>query len=131
MVYFKEKLVQQATQMVSQDYIQAAELHEFIDVYNDLCRINQAEQNLFHETGKDTARQLNLELRKKYPIINRMLDIADNLSRNFPSLYNSNPTRTSSNELLYLQQDRCGILCHVLIKKNIIKKIEEFIDYVD
>ena len=95
---------------------------------------NERAINFYHKYGFefDGCRQLNSELREKYPIIDQLLDIADRMPRIIHySPYSNNSTRNQTNEAAYLQQDHVGILCHVLMKKNIIREIEEWIDYVD
>lgn len=97
---------------------------DLVDVKNDLDKINiilssaPTKENLFN------AVVLNDKLRKKYPIIDDMLEIANSLTV---------AADGQSNDLLEyakLKQDIFGILLHVLIKKNIIKNIEDFIDYI-
>lgn len=132
MIYFKEMYITQAKKIIEGPFHQAEEIKEFSDIRNDLKRIAQAERHLHSNSGREAARQLNSELREKYPIIDQLLDIADRMPRIIHySPYSNNSTRNPTNEAAYLQQDRVGILCHVLMKKNIIREIEEYIDYVD
>ncbi len=116
-VTFNKHLVNQAYKIIYDSI-------DLVDVKNDLDKINiilssvPTEENLFN------AVVLNDKLRKKYPIIDDMLEIASNLTFAVAD--------GQSNDLLEyakLKQDIFGILVHVLIKKNIIKNIEDFIDY--
>lgn len=131
MIYFKEMYIIQAKEMIYKPFHQAEEIKEFIGIRKDLDRIAQAGQHLHSNSGREAARQLDLELREKYPIINQMLDIANGIPRKISSLCNSNSTRNSTREAAYLQQDYYGILCYFLMKNKVIGKVEECIDYVD
>lgn len=76
------------------------------------------------------AAELNDELRRKYPLINTLLNIAERMPKRIVR-GNSvivNNTPPVMNELV---QDTFGILATVLLKKNIINTIEQFIDYVE
>ena len=121
MIHFDNNLAKEAFKI-------AHEAHELSDVANDLNRINTVLsttptiENLFE------SQRLDIELREKYPTIDKMLAIA-----------NSYPTATSvsqSNtqelpEYANLKQDYFGILCYVLLKKQLTSSIEQFIERVD
>lgn len=79
---------------------------------------------------KRRAWELNDELRKKYPVIERMLAVADRLSSSYAMLQTS-AAAGETVEYRVLQQDYFGILCHVLLKKGITQNIEQIIENVD
>lgn len=120
MIHFKQDLNEKALQ----------EIKDFIDLAHDYQKINDVLNSLWTKEVLAYALQLDNELRQKYKTINLMLDIADILPKR--SLTNSNASNTNMPvSISRLIQDRYGILTDVLLKKSIIKKIEDFIDYVD
>lgn len=72
------------------------EAHDCADVLHDLDRIEQAKANAYCYGGVFAAEQLDRELRKKYPMIDVMLDIA-NTMRSSP-LLPSQPGRNRTME---------------------------------
>ena len=78
---------------------------------------------------KQRAWELNEELRKKYPAIDRMLAVADRLSPSYAPLQTAAAAGETA-EYRVLQQDYLGILCHVLLKKGITQNIEQIIENV-
>lgn len=121
MIHFDNNLVKEAFKI-------AHEAHELSDVANDLNRINivlsttPTMQNLFE------AQRLDNELREKYPTIDKMLDIANS----YPIATVASQSNTQGlPEYANLKQDYFGILCYVLLKKEITSSIEQFIEKVD
>ena len=115
--------------------------HELLDVSQDLKEVQrQMEQveyssliliNSDHERCRrlQQARELTGVLREKYPTINQMLNIANK----FPQPQSSYFTPVSvseTEEYENLRQDYYGILCHTLLKKELIRTIEQFIERV-
>ena len=106
------------------------EAHDCIDIFLDLNRIEQAEANLYNPyVGVSAADQLDRELRRKYPTIDKMLDLANTLLPPSPqvSSIRSEEDRALSN----LNQDYCGILCDTAVKKGLARSIKDCIESVD
>ena len=101
------------------------EAHDCADVATDLLRI----QNTIVYGTDEEAMRLDLELWKKYPIINAMLQIANSLpvqpSQCAAAAAGESPSKAN------LRQDYYGILCHIAVKKGIKKSIEDCIDYIE
>lgn len=121
MIYFNQKLVAKALKEVS----------DYIDVAKDVSHIQFLVNSPYTKDVLTEARQLNHELRKKYPTIETMLAFAATMPKiNFGAgdqpLYADNAPA----EIKALVQDYYGILADVLIKKGIIQQIEQFIDRV-
>ena len=121
MIHFDNNLAKEAFKI-------AHEAHELSDVANDLNRINTVLsttptiENLFE------AQRLDNELRKKYPTIDKMLEIANS----YPIIRVASQSNTQDlPEYANLKQDYFGILCDVLLKKGITTSIEQFIEKVD
>lgn len=100
------------------------EAHDCADVATDLCRI----QNTIAYGKDEEATRLDLELWKKYPAINAMLQIANSLPMQ-PSQYAAAAAGESPSKA-NLRQDYYGILCDTAVKKGIKKSIEDCIDHV-
>ena len=110
------------------------EAKDCADTLNDLNRIEQAKANVYFDGGLLTADQLDRELRMKYPIIDKMLDIANAMRMNSPLSPAPRTGQTRSAEdiaISNLEQDRCGIICQVALKKEIVQNIKEIIRIVD
>lgn len=118
------------------------ESHELSDISQDLQKVQwQMEQvaysnlclvcdNFERFRRLQQARELNNELRKKYPVINNMLNIANRLPRaQAPSPASAGAPETDEYE--FLRQDYFGILCHTLLNKKLIEAGEEFIERVE
>ena len=87
--------------------------------------------NDMHQILKQ-ARELNFEIRKKYPTIDKMLAAAEKFpKRPRISRPGDNEKSRSLEEHTLLEQDQYGILCHTLLKKGITSRIEEFISHVE
>lgn len=100
------------------------EAHDCADVANDLIRI----QRIIAIGTDEDALHLDLELRRKYPVIDTMLQIANSLpvqpSQCAAAAAGESPSKAN------LRQDYYGILCHIAVKKGIKKSIEDCIDHV-
>ncbi len=121
MIQFDKNLVEEALKTVH-------EAHELSDVLNDLNRINDALSTVTSADNLIKAKMLDDELRSKYPTINKMLIVANR----FPvTTVSSRSTFNELPEYANLKQDYFGILCHVLLKKQITTSIEQFIENVD
>lgn len=98
--------------------------HDCAEVANDLLRI----QNTIAYGTDEEAMRLDLELWKKYPTINAMLQIANSLpvqpSQCAAAAAGESPSKAN------LRQDYYGILCHIAVKKRIKESIEDCIDHV-
>jgi len=123
MIHFKQNLTNQALSMIK-------EQKELSDVLSDLSRIEQAKNDLYTHDGIQRAQNLDSEMRKKYPIIDVMLNTANRFKPMVPANVRSAPMNEPE-EMTRLQQDRCGIICDTLLKKQITSSVEEYIDYVD
>ena len=101
------------------------EAHDCTEVANDLLRI----QRIIANGTDEEAMRLDLELRRKYPIIDAMLQIANSLpmqpSQRTATVSGESPSKAN------LWQDYYGILCDTAVKKNIKKSIEDCIDHVE
>ncbi len=118
MIHFDNNLVKEAFKI-------AHEAHELSDVAYDLNRIDSVLsttptlENLFE------AQRLDNELRERYPTIDRMLAIANS----YPMATVASQSNTQDlPEYANLKQDYFGILCYVLLKKEITTSIEQFIE---
>lgn len=134
MIYFRESYISEAYKIID-------ELREFSDTRDDLQKIEGMKQRIkiaiysrasVSEMNNvlQHAKNLNDELNRKYPIIQQMLQCANGLKRT----HSTNSMDTSDNipdAYKMLEQDRCGILCHTLLKKGITNTIEETIEHVE
>ena len=108
------------------------EARDCADILRDLDRIGQAKANVYSYGGVFAADQLDRELRQKYPTIDVMLNIADTMRSN--PLFPPQDRQTCSEEeraISNLQQDYCGILCDVAVKKEVKKSIKDCIKDVN
>ena len=134
MIHFKESYFGEARKIVN-------ELRDFSDVKEDLNKIDnlrdQIDMAVHNHFGIDEmnyilqkARELNDALRRKYPIIDEMLQVANRVpvKRATPVL---NQGEQKPIEYVMLEQDRCGILCHMVLKKGLTQSIEEIIAWVE
>lgn len=60
-----------------------------------------------------------------------MLDIANRMPKRIGLAVAGRNEDLKPVEYKALQQDRCGIICHVILKKEITKTVEEMIEYVE
>lgn len=100
------------------------ESHDCLDVVHDL----EAIQNTLDYGSNLDAARLDDYLRKKYPSIDTMLNIVASIPVQLCS-GNSDAARQSPYKS-ELEQDRCGILCQVAIKKGLAQDLESCIDHV-
>ena len=127
MIYFNSQLVEQATKAIKKS-------HDLADVANDLIRINNAINTIGFPNGVQEARQLDAEMRWKYPMIDEMLRIANHMPHFQNAARVSIPqtsTYAETEECAALRQDMYGILCETLIKKGYTHSVEQFIERVD
>ncbi len=99
--------------------------HDYLDVANDLDKI----QNTLDYGSDLDAAILNDYLRKKYPIIDTMLNIADSIQLH--TRYKKSNAIIQSPYNAMLVQDRCGILFQTAIKAGLVQDLESCIDYVE
>ena len=120
MIHFYENLVAKTLETVKSAY-------DCVDVSHDLLRINEAIENA-KQGNWITGADLDQEMRRKYPVINRMDQFATALST--PIM---NPQKYSNSAIVLsnLNEDYYGILCETAIKKGIVRNIKEFIQSVD
>ena len=121
MIHFKPYLVNEALKI-------AHEAQELSNVLTDIDRINVALTDVPDTENLIKARMLDHELRSKYDTIDKMIAIANSFpvtSANSQSIPNDLPEHAN------LRQDYYGILCDVLIKKQVTTSIEQFIKTVD
>lgn len=140
MIFFKVELNYKALKLIK-------ESHDLLDVATDLDKIDQAQNNIDlhamdyyksqnelsfanYQTSLYNANNLDKELRKKYPTIDLLLNTAEMLPKITVARSSGNAV-VKPQEYQALNQDRCGIKCHVLIKKGIISHAEQFIDRVE
>ena len=106
------------------------EAHDCADVFRDLNRIEQVGANVYTVYGGvSAAKQLDHELRQKYPTIDKMLDLANTMLP--PSPQASNIRSEEDRAISNLNQDYCGILCDTAVKKGLAKSIKDCIESVD
>lgn len=104
------------------------EAHDCVDILHDLDRIEQAKANVHSYGGVFAAAQLDRELRQKYPTIDVMLGIANAMRSDplFPPQIEQNRT-IEEIAMDNLQQDYCGILCDMAVKKRVKQSIKDCI----
>ena len=122
MIHFDPELVSKVIE-VAKD---AADLR---DVTKDLQQIKNAQAGILQFGDVVTARRLDAKLRKKYPVIDEMLDWANRMP---PTLQTGPSNQTQlPQEVSNLQQDYYGIICHIALKKGLVQSIKQFIKSVD
>ena len=121
-LYFHESLVKQAESIVR-------ETRDLFDAATDMGKIQQAVNNIYGLNGKQNARLLDIELQQKYQIIGQMFAVANTIANILPNFAPSSSYEPL--EVENLRQDYYGILCHVLLKKSVIKSIEQFIQKIE
>ena len=126
MIYFRRELLDLADDL--------CKTKDFIDVADDLLKIDCAKTSITFYGDVEYVRKLDAKLRSKYPEIDMMLSIAAIMPKVInPSSFQNTQTiyNESSNIEVRLNQDKCGIYTHVLLKSKSIKEIKDFIEYVD
>lgn len=125
MIYFDKILCEEAKQIIdTKDYIDLVKDLSDIDEHLNVLNINPTHAVII------SAKNLDAHLLGKYPIITKLLEVGNKMSTQSPKSKNKFQTLAESLKS-NLTQDYFGILCHVLIKKDIIKTVEQFIDHVD
>lgn len=122
MIYFNKDLIKSVLDL-------AKEAHDCADVLKDLDRINDAIANIQNYDGLGQARELDKELRDKYPCIDVMLGVAQTMSSGFSGQAQS--SSYSLPEISNLNQDYHGIICGTAVKKGIVHEIKDMIERVD
>lgn len=122
MIYFYDELVRRTLDTIKEAY-------DCADVLNDLNRIEQEIANIKLNGNLFMATQLDQEMRKKYPCIDRLIDFANSIP--IPSVRVKKSYSANEAIITSLNQDYYGILCDTAIKKQIIQSIKEFIKNVD
>ena len=127
MIHFKSYLVAQAEKVIM-------ESHDMAETANDLYRIKSAINTISSPNGLLVARQIDTEMRKKHPMIDEMLRLA-NLMPHYTNIVQvSNPNasiQADTVEYKALIQDKYGILCDTLIKKGYTRSVEQFIERIE
>ena len=127
MIYFNTQLVQQALKAIR-------ESGDLADTANDFNRICNAISAISFPNGLREARQLHDEMRRKHPMIDEMLRIANHMPH-FQNAARVSISQTSTyaetEECAALRQDMYGILCEALMKKGYTHSVEQFIERVD
>lgn len=119
-IYFTSDLEIQVLKAIKEAY-------DCADVKNDLDRIRWMIQ--YGTNGQ--AGYLDWEMRKKYPMIDYMLQVANHFPAQAHSPGYCGKGITASPEKSNLEQDYWGILCDIAIKKGIKKGLEDCIDRIE
>lgn len=124
MIYFHRNLVEKAIKAIE-------EAHELLDIKSDITEIDTTIGKIrkcMNYENLQVAQNLDNTLRKKYSTIALMLEVANKMA---PLSLNAGYAQQNEiPEITQLTQDKCGILCHTLLKKGIIGKAEDFIEKV-
>lgn len=126
MIHFKTELKDKAFEVIKSK--------DDVDLANDLIEIdkhlNALKTQPLNELVLFSAQNFDKELHKKYPIIDVLLNAGSKMATVLKI-----PARPycSDSEALQsaLTQDTFGILCHSLLKEQVIDSAETFIDHVD
>lgn len=121
MLYFKKDLIALAKQIAD-----ARKEKDDIKAFNELSHIEQIIQ-YYQFTGKydpQYAALFDLKIRNDYPIIDELYNLPSNGSPQKDAVN----TKKLPNELIALDTDRYGILISVLLKKEIISKLEDILE---
>lgn len=124
MIYFHQNLAKKAIKAIE-------ETHELLEIKSGIADIDATIgkiRNCMSYENLQAAQNLDRTLRKKYSTIALMLEVADKMAP--LSLNVGYAQQNEIPEITKLTQDRCGILCHTLLKKGIIGKTEDFIEKV-
>ena len=124
MVHFKKELSTQALQL-----IEAKGSFEKIKAYNDIQQIKTFFNAYINGYWYDSisAKKLDKRLREDYPVI----DSINNLSGFTTSTQSESNLPSIDPDISRLIQDYWGIQLDVLLKDCVVKKLEDFVDYVD
>ena len=124
-MYFKPELKDLALEL-----IKAKDNIELLDDINELSNKITALETCPMRDVLLSALKLDGQMRRKYPIIGKLLNAGNKLATVFkmpPHQYSTEAERL----IEYIRQDMYGILCHALIKEKVIEKVEQFIDHAD
>ena len=124
MVHFKKELSTQALQL-----IEAKGSFDKIKAYNDIQQIKTFFNAYTNGYWYDSisAKKLDKRLREDYPVI----DSINNLSGSTTSTQSEPNSPSIDPDISRLIQDYWGIQLDVLLKDCVVKKLEDFVDYVD
>lgn len=100
------------------------ETHEFTEAIKDINDINET---IAYGT-EDQARLLDIQLRKKYPTIDRMIAVANSMPRSSGSL---NDALNAYSYKVDLDEDRWGIICDIALTKGIKENLRDLIVRVE
>lgn len=126
MIHFKTELKYKAFELIK--------AKDNVDLANDLVKIDKHLIALktypLNEVVLSSAQSVDKELHNKYPIIDVLLNAG---SKTATALGIPPRQHYSECEALqsYLTQDIFGILCHLLLKEQVIDSAETFIDHID
>lgn len=116
-IYFIPELQKTVLQTLS-------EIHEFTEAIKDINDINET---IAYGT-EDQARLLDIQLRKKYPTIDRMIAVVNSMPRSSGSF---NDTLNAYSYKVDLDEDRWGIICDIALKKGIKENLRDLIVRVE
>lgn len=121
MLYFKKDMITLAKQIV-----EARKEKDDIKAHNYLLCIEQIIQHYKSTLEYDLnyAMQLDQRIRMDYPIIDKLCALPSNGAPQ----RNAQNTKKLPNELIALDTDQYGILISVLLKKNVIKTLEDILE---
>ena len=105
------------------------ELHDQQDVANDYIKILSVFNSIWSPPVLKEAYCLDVELREKYKTIDLLFHSAETMSDKASS--DRGVGFDYPPEIKALQQDYFGIAADVLLKKGIIKTVNDFIESVD
>lgn len=111
---------------LARQLIEAQKEKDDIKAYNDLLCIGRIMQR-YHSTleyDPNYAIQLDQQIRIDYPIIYKLCDLPSNGTPQ----KNAQNAKKLPNELIALDTDQYGILISVLLKKNVIKTLEDILE---
>ena len=109
-------------------------LHDYDSIQSLINEINISDKSQFGIVGDSLfyrAMTLNSQMRQKYPMIDIMLNAADQRISYRPAVRPAPQKHICDQVVSELEQDKYGILCDTAIKKGIIRKIDEFIERVE
>ena len=124
-MYLNEQLVAKALEIIE-------EIKEVSDVATDCAAIKNILNTPPSLESIQRAVDLDNYLRRKYKTIDALIAVGNSMSQGivyFPPQINQN-NNDFPKEYSFLTQDWFGILADVLLKKAIIKNLEEFIDHI-
>ena len=121
MIHFKPELKDIALELIK--------TKDNIDLFKDISELSNKMTELETCPTKEvllSAQELDKRMQIKYPKIGDLLKAGNKLASvfNMPShRYSTDAERLTE----YLRQDMYGILCHALIKEEVIKTVDQFV----